>query len=191
MFHVWRVWDVLLVCEEDENTVLYSRDESVPVEVEKEVVLPVMSREIEALGLPGRVQHGLTPMKLCVSIWLGSLAPKVMLKWESISWWRRFWAVRGLSRGWTRPPLDFFSFFFCFFSSLALSLLDELPPKVRTRARREVVLSRVEELWLVLLVAAVVLDSVWVMVLEASDLRRARRTRSRIAILVVCDFVVM
>lgn len=35
--------------------------------------------------LGARVQHGLTPMKLALSIWLGSLAPKVMLKWLSIS----------------------------------------------------------------------------------------------------------
>lgn len=47
---------------------LYSRVESVAAAVEKEVVLPVMSREIEGLRLLGLVQQGLTPMKLCVSI---------------------------------------------------------------------------------------------------------------------------
>lgn len=51
---------------------------------------------------------------------------------------------------------------------------------MKTRARREVVFSNwgPSELWLVFVV---VLDSVWEMVSEASDLRSARRTRSRIA----------
>ena len=50
------------------NASHYSRVESVAAAVEKEVVLPVMSREMEGLRLPGLVQQGLTPMKLCVSI---------------------------------------------------------------------------------------------------------------------------
>lgn len=49
---------------------------------------PVSEWLISALSisrLGARVQHGLTPMKLALSIWLGSEAPKVMLKWLSIS----------------------------------------------------------------------------------------------------------
>lgn len=104
--------------------------------------------------------------------------------------------MRGLSRGWARPLfLDFFSlfslFFFSLMASVSLSLFDELP-KVRTRARRVVVFSSVLlELWLVLevVVVARALVSAWELESEASDLRRARRTRSRIAMM-VCVVVV-
>ena len=83
--------------------------------------------------------------------------------------------------------LDFFSLFFFFsLASFSLSLFDELP-KVRTRARRVVVFSSVLlELWLVLVVVVVVARafvSGWELESDASDLRRARRTRSRIAMM--------
>lgn len=49
---------------------------------------PVSEGLVSALSisrLGARVQQGLTPMKLSDSIWLGSLAPKVIVKWLNIS----------------------------------------------------------------------------------------------------------
>lgn len=47
-----------------------------------------------------RVQQGLMPMKLAVSIWSGFDVPKVIVKCESISWCTRFCAVTGRWLGW-------------------------------------------------------------------------------------------
>lgn len=49
--------------------------------------------------LQARVQQGLMPSKSESMIWLGSLAPNVMVKWLSISWCLRFCSVRGFSLG--------------------------------------------------------------------------------------------
>lgn len=131
------------------------------------------SRLSEVRGLLGRVQHGLTPMNDALSIWLGSEAPKVMVKWLSISWWRRFCVVRGFSLGWARR-----------FPSLTLSLLRE--PN-RPESLEELFLEErpPSDDWLVFAVEAVPLDSVWESMSELSDLFKARRTRSRIAIVIV------
>lgn len=125
--------------------------------------------------LGARVQHGLTPMKLRLSIWSGSLAPKVMVKWLNISWCLRFWSVSGRWLGWI---FLFFLFRLASLASLAASLL--LPPrrpKVNVRASLLLVDLCSDEVSLVFAVVVVVLLSVWEMVSDDddSDLRMARR----------------
>lgn len=144
------------------------------------------------LGL--RVQQGLTPSKSSQgpagTSWLRRLGlePKVMLKPLSISWCRRLVAVRGLSRGCT--GLDFFAFRFSssFFrdsdsllrqgKSLADGDFRSEDPSDESLTAVVVVV-----MWLLLALFRLLSDACETL-LEDVDLCRARRNRSRIAIVV-------
>jgi hypothetical protein len=159
---------------------LHCRNES---ELGESAVSEGLMSALSISRLGARVQHGLTPMKLALSIWFGSLAPKVMLNWLSISWCLRFCSVRGR---WLGCIFLFFLFRLDSFSGSSFSRR----PKVKLLAN--LLLLLVVDLCsedVSLVVVVVVLLSVCEMVSELSDLRRARRNRSRMAIVGVhCGF---
>lgn len=146
--------------------------------------LLVSARPMSRLG--DRVQHGLTPMKLSDSIWSGSLAPKVMVKWLSISWCLRFCSVSGRWLGCIfllfllLPPPPWFSLASC--AVLSNSSFDRRPHGNVLASLPLLVADFCEDDDALVAVVVVELLSVWEMVSELSDLRSARRKRSRMVI---------